>query len=238
MSAPPEAPAELAEGVAEGDAERSVEWGKMSERRQRLRLTFAVEGDIRWMGHLDLFRTWERVLRRAGLPLLYSQGFNPRPRMAIALPLPVGVTGEGEHLDLRLTTPMPPLEVIHRLHPQLPAGLRIQGVEEVDLQGPSLQSQLQSAEYIVRLQAEPGDLAQHVQDLLAAERCPRERRGRPYDLRPLILSLSVEANRGVTMDLRAGDRGTGRPDEVLLALGLNPQAAIIHRRGLHFAFDK
>lgn len=210
----------------------------MAERRQRLWLTFAVEGSLKWLGHLDLFRAWERVLRRAGLPLLYSQGFNPRPRMAMAFPLPVGFTGEGELLDLLLTHPVPPLEVIHRLRAQLPAGLALRGVEEVDLRTPSLQSQLQAAEYVVRLQAMPEDLAQRVQELLATGSCPRERRGRRYDLRPLIQSLSVEADQELKMVLQAGDRGTGRPDEVLLALRLDPQAAAIHRRKLHFAFDK
>jgi radical SAM-linked protein len=210
----------------------------MAERRQRLWLTYAVEGDLRWLGHLDLFRAWERALRRAGLPLLYSQGFNPRPRMAIALPLPVGVTSEGELLDLLLIRPMSPMEVIHGLRPQLPAGLTLRGLEEVELGAPSLQSQLQAAEYVVRLGEDPGDLTQRVEALMAAESCLRQRRGREYDLRPLIQSLSPEASQELRMTLRAGEGGTARPDEVLLALELSPQAAAIHRRTLRFAFDK
>ena len=213
-------------------------FGEPQPNRQRLWLTFAVEGSLKWLGHLDLSRTWERVLRRAGLPLLYSQGFNPRPRMAIAFPLPVGFTGEGELLDLLLTHPVPPLEVIHRVRPQLPTGLSLRGAEEVDLRVPSLQSQLQTAEYVVRLPARPADLDERVQELLAAESCPRQRRGRQYDLRPLIRSLSVEGGCELKMVLQAGDRGTGRPDEVLLALGLDSQTAAIHRRKLRFAFDK
>ena len=206
----------------------------MAEPRQRLRLTFAVAGDLRWLGHLDLFRTWERVLRRAALPLLYSQGFNPRPRMAIAFPLPVGFTAEEELLDVLLTHPVPPLEVIQRLRPQLPRGLTLHRVVEVDLRAPSLQSQLQAAEYLVRLEAAPVDLSKRARQLLAAESCPRERRGRRYDLRPLIQRLSVEGSCELIMSLRAGTGGTGRPDEVLLALGLDPHAAAIHRRELHF----
>lgn len=249
----------------------------MAEHRQRLRLTFAVRASLRWLGHLDLFRAWERVLRRAGLPLLYSQGFNPRPRMAIALPLPVGITGEDELLDIFLTHPIPPLEIVHRVHPQLPVGLVIRSVEKVDLGAPSLQSQLRAAEYIARLKTSSSDLSQRVQKLLAAESCPRQRRGREYDLRPLIQALSVdrtldpqdmgahssdfsdtsrpgmqevdpasdnvndqpvEVEQRLVMVLEAGERGTGRPDEVLLALGLDPLAADIHRRRVEFAFDK
>jgi radical SAM-linked protein len=263
----------------------------MGSRRQRLWLTFGVGGSLRWLGHLDLFRAWERALRRGDLPLLYSQGFNPRPRMAIALPLPLGLTGEGELLDVLLTHPVPPLEIAHRVRPQLPTGLTLRGVEEADLGVPSLQSQLRAAEYIVRLKAMPVDLSQRVQELLAAERWPRQRRGREYDLRPLIRAMSVdwslvsteyppcpgspggqpqdvedrcsdfsrsfprrttqiftttenahgqspEVEQVLVMVLEAGDRGTGRPDEVLLALGVDPQTADTHRRSVRFAFDK
>lgn len=206
----------------------------MPDHRQRLWLTFAVQGSLRWLGHLDLFRAWERVLRRAGLPFLYSQGFNPRPRMAVALPLPLGFTGEGELLDLLLTRPVPPLEIARRVHCHLPPGLALRGVEEVDLRAPSLQSQLRAAEYVVRLKAGPDDLARRAQELLAADSCPRQRRGRRYDLRPLVLCLSVEGGCDLRMVLQAGDGGTGRPDEVLLALGSDLQAVAIHRQRLHF----
>ena len=90
----------------------------------------------------------------------------------------------------------------------------------------------------MRLKVGSEDLAQRVEELLAAESCPRERRGRRYDLRPLIQSLSVEGGQELRMVLQAGDGGTGRPDEVLGALGLDAKAAAIHRREIQFAFDK
>jgi radical SAM-linked protein len=255
----------------------------LDDRRQRIRLGFDVEGRLRWLGHLDLFRAWERVLRRAGLPLLYSQGFNPRPRMAIALPLPLGLTGTGELLDVTLSRPVPPHEVVCRISPQLPPELTLRGVEEVDLAAPSLQSQLRAAEYIVRLGPGPADLSQRVQDLMTANSCIRRRRGREYDLRPLIQELTVdhalsqtdlprpaielygeelgdldacggpltpaprpvadttargmESDQVLLMVLEAGGQGTARPDEVLLALGVDPWTADIHRRHIRFAFD-
>ncbi|MEA3344639.1 MAG: TIGR03936 family radical SAM-associated protein [Chloroflexota bacterium] len=209
----------------------------MAERRQRLWLAFAVEGSLKWLGHLGLLRAWRRALRRARLPLLYSQGFHPRPRISIAFPLPVGFSGERELLDMLLTRPLPPLEVARRVRPHLPAGLSLKNVEEADVRAPSLQSQLRAAEYLVRLTS-PSDLPQRVQELLSKESCPRERRGKQYDLRPLIRSLSVEGDLKLRMVLQAGDRGTGRPDEVLLALGLDPSEAAIHRRRLYLASDR
>jgi radical SAM-linked protein len=211
---------------------------EMAERRQRLWLDFGVDGDLRWLGHLDLFRTWERTLRRTGLPLLYSQGYNPRPRMAIALPLPVGLTSEAERLDLLLATPVSLTEFMHCVRDQLPGGLSVRSLEEVDLGMASLQSELQSADYVICLAGGCGALRQRVEELMAAESCLRQRRGRAYDLRPLVLSLSSRGSEKLRMTLRAGEAGTGRPDEVLLALGLSPQKAAIHRQRLRFAFDK
>jgi radical SAM-linked protein len=113
--------------------------------RQRLRLSFAKGEAIKYISHLDLARTWERVFRRAELPLAYSQGFNPRPRFQIAAALPVGVTGQSELLDIWLTDCLPAEEALARLRPVLPAGLDVSAAQEVELQVPSLQSQMRSA---------------------------------------------------------------------------------------------
>ena len=76
------------------------------QRNQRLRARFAKRESLKYISHLDLARTWERVFRRAGLPVVYSQGFNPRPRFQIAAALPVGVTGQSELLDIWLSEPL------------------------------------------------------------------------------------------------------------------------------------
>ena len=74
-----------------------------SDAVQRLHIRFAAEGPLKYVSHLDLMRVWERVCKRAGLPLATSHGFSPRPKIALAAPLAVGATSEAELLDLLLT---------------------------------------------------------------------------------------------------------------------------------------
>lgn len=194
--------------------------------RQRLRVTFARGEAIKYISHLNLAQTWERTLRRARVPLAYSRGFNPRPRITFAAALPVGVTGRREVMDLILERPVMPLHFARRLAPYLPPGLEVVCVEEVYHRLPSLQSQVCASEY--RLEVEWAESRQaleaRVADLLAAETVVRRRRGKTYDLRPLVESLSVgEAVPGgfaLHMRLHQGQSGTARHDEVLDALGL------------------
>jgi radical SAM-linked protein len=216
--------------------------------RQRLRLTFGKGEAIKYISHLDLARTWERIFRRAGLPLAYSQGFNPRPRFQIAAALPVGVTGQSELLDIWLTECLAPDEALPRLRPVLPAGLDVSDIQEVELRAPSLQSQMRSAGYRVVVQTqEPVEAIRiRLQALLDAPALPRQRHHKgklqTYDLRPFVQGLSVEPGKGgvqvLTMRLQASPQGAGRPDQVLEALGLSLAPHAIERTNLCLEFDK
>ncbi|MCL7455109.1 MAG: TIGR03936 family radical SAM-associated protein, partial [Anaerolineae bacterium] len=165
---------------------------------QRLRIQFAKGAELQYISHLDLARAWERIFRRAALPVAHSQGFNPRPRFQLAAALPVGVTGRAELLDVWLDATMDPAEVLARLVPVLPAGLEVLGVEEVGLRAPALQSQMRAAGYRAEVRtSEPlAGIETRVRALLEAPTLPRQRhhkgRMRSYDLRPLIQQVEVE----------------------------------------------
>lgn len=215
---------------------------------QRLRISFAKGDALKYISHLDLARTWERVFRRARLPLAYSQGFNPRPRFQIAAALPVGVTGRLELMDVWLLEALSPDEALARLGPALPPGLDVLDANEVDLRAPSLQSQMRAADYrvIVRSQESAEAIQTRVQSLLEMTTILRRRQHKgkqqTYDLRPLIQGITVEARRVaeriLDMRLQASPHGAGRPDEVLDALGLSLVACTIERTNLRFEFDK
>lgn len=213
----------------------------LTERTQRLRIQFAKGEEIKYISHLDLMRLWERTLRRAGVPLVYSQGFNPRPKISIAFALAVGVTAQREMLDLTLERPLDPRDLASAVNRQLPKGIDLLEVEEVYTTLPPLQTQVQGAEYMAVLEA--GETAQELDarldSLLSSEHLPRQRRNKEYDLRPLVEELWVESRdeRQYTlgMRLRAGEGGTGRPDEVLNQLGLAQQVKGITRTRLLFA---
>lgn len=209
-------------------------------KKQRLRITFAKGEEIKYISHLDLMRLWERALRRARLPLAYSHGFNPRPKIAIASPLPVGFTSRGEVMDVILERYVSPYKFAKCLVPHLPPGLEVLSVEEVYPKLPSLQSQVRSVEYRVRVSWDGSreQMEARLGELLSAEQLPRRRRGKEYDLRPLIEELWIEAREAegwvLGMRLQAGNRGTGRPDEVLDALGLAEEPHAIRRERLRF----
>lgn len=205
----------------------------------RLRIIFAKTEAMRFTGHLDLHRTWERTLRRATLGVSHSQGFNPRPHITLASALPLGFTGAAEVIDVWLDEPLPLADIRAKLEAACPPGIRIEQISEVTGQEPNLQASLQASHYRIDLLAAPPDLPQRVADLLTASTLPRERRGKPYDLRPLIFRLELvafqpEAAARLELDLSANQNATGRPEAVLDALGLDPLAADIHRLGLRF----
>lgn len=215
---------------------------------QRMRMKFAKGEPLKYISHLDLARTWERVFRRAGLPVAYSQGFNPRPRFQIAAALPVGVTGPSEVLDVWLTESLSPGELLAQLQPVLPFGLEVTGVEEVELRAPSLQSQMRAADYrvVIRSHESAESVRTRVQALLDAPALLRQRHHKgkmqTYDLRPLVQSIRVASGQAadlvLNIRLQASPEGAGRPDEILDVLGLSLTRHAIERTNLCFEFDK
>jgi radical SAM-linked protein len=206
---------------------------------QRLRLTFSKEGPARYIGHLDLARALERTLNRAGLPAAYSQGFNRRPRLSLAAPLPLGYTSEAELADLWLTEVVAPESAAERLRAALPPGLGLRALQEVPLDAPSLQQCLAESTYVISFldRVDVSALRAEVGRLLGAEKLERARKKdkKPqlYDLRPLILDLTVEdgSDDGPTLRtrLQQAPGRFGRPDELLMEMGFDPFDARVHR---------
>lgn len=200
----------------------------------RLRLHFAKTEPMRFTGHLDVQRAWERTFRRALLPVKYSEGFTPRPRFHLAAALPLGCTSRHELADVWLERPMDLQEVESRLRAALPPGLELLRVEEVPREEPALQNQVQAAEYLVRFLEPVPDLERRVQHLLAQKHISRQRKEKSYDLRPLIQVMEVrtEPDTGAQllwMRLSALPGATGRPDAVLDALGIPWEIARVER---------
>lgn len=202
----------------------------------RLRVTFSKNKPLIYTSHLDLARIWERSLRRAGAPLAYSQGFNPRPKLQLAAALPLGHVGEAEMLDVWLERPTLVEAFTKALVPVLPDGLRIREVRAVDPGEPALSVQIASAEYQVVVESSLPDLGTCIDEILSETELLQEWRGKLYDLRPLIERLWLEregdgeAVLGMQLAARAG--ATARPEAVLEALGLGKAFARYHRRCL------
>lgn len=205
----------------------------------RIRIIFSKTEPMRYTSHLDLHRAWERVFRRADLPLLYSQGYHPQPKINLASALPLGITSEFEILDAWFAEGINIINMQEVTIKALPPGIEIGSFEQVEDNLPSLQSTLVSTIYRAKLIDEVSDLNKRIDDLMQSKRVLRERRGKKYDLRPLIESLVVEKSEEnqdqvIRMQLSAREGATGRPDEVLDALSIDLTSVIIQRINLIF----
>ena len=209
--------------------------------KQRLRIHFTRDESLKFIGHLDMARTWQRIARRANLPLAYSEGFNPQPRLTFAAALQVGCTSDHEELDMVLSPACQIDDVQAQLDRALPAGMKVISIVEMVYNAPALQMQLIATEFEITVEGAEtiGLVKERVTQFIDAAEIMRERRGKPYNLRPLVQALTIEqrgADRVVIRSrLQATQAGTGRPDELAAALGLDPAAVKIKRTQLIFS---
>jgi len=206
---------------------------------KRVRIHYSKNEHLRYTSTLDIHKVWERTLRRAHLPIAYSKGYNKKPRINQACPLPLGFTSQAEIIDIWLEQDLPADHIYHSLKEAAPEGLEIRKAEEVKLKSPSLQSCVTAAEYQAEIvEQKPGTtLDDLVANLLSQKTLQRTRRSKEYDLRPLIERLEVigpaeEGKPCLFMRLSARSNSTGRPDEVLFALGLDPFSSRLERVAL------
>lgn len=194
----------------------------------KLRVAFSKHGKIRFTSHRDVARIWERALRRVSLPVAYSEGFSPRPKLSFGLALSTGHESDVEYLDIELDPERTDLDMdldllTSELTGHLPVGMAVTAVAFIDRRTPSLQEAVTSCTWqidVVDVDAETA--AGAVARALAADTIvvTRERKGKPVtdDLRPLVLSLDVHG------PIEADDTGTVAGVRLVAELGTQPRA--------------
>jgi radical SAM-linked protein len=218
----------------------------------RFRIEFAKGATMRFLSHLDLMRTWERTLRRSGLPLAFTQGHHPHIKMSFGPPLPLGFRSRAEVFDLELNRP-PGVDLAERLNAVLPDGLTVTGFRPILYKTPSLMSQLEGASYRVRFPGSflaeagiaPGALRSELDDrvkrLLARDivlvRRVSEDKARDFDAKPSIAALHAsldEAPAVLDLHLRFTLRAAARPDDLigLLVPEADPRTVDVERTAL------
>ena len=201
---------------------------------QRIRIHFTKGEELQFTGHLDLHKIWERTFRRARLPLAYSQGFHPQPRIQLACALPLGFTSTSEMADIWLDTDISLEEIIQILISTAQPGLSVKSIESIPIYETPLQNRVTSVVYKLTF-LDPVDglqLEQQAASLLEQSSIIRERRGKTYDLRALIENViyhGTESGLTVELQLAARPGATGRPEEFLEELGIDPFSVDIER---------
>jgi radical SAM-linked protein len=203
---------------------------------QRIRIAYNKGLELQYTGNLDMHKVWERTFRRAQLPLAYSQGFHPQPKLQQAAPLPLGFTSEAEILDVWLDTDAPLNEITKKIVTTAQPGITVREVKEIVLASEPLPNLVTAAEYRIVCDEplEPAEIQGRIEALLAQPKIERERREKSYDLRPLVQHLAVEnaAPLTLTMLLTSLPGATGRPEEVLNELQMDPYTVDIDRTRL------
>ena len=170
-----------------------------------VRLRFSKRGPVRYISHRDVARAWERAFRRAHVPVAFTQGFSPHPKVSFGLALPLGYESDAEYLDVTLAEPGDTADVARRLDAVLPEGMSVEATREVDPSAPSVASIVEWADYVVALSGreegdppsrstlEDGLLALEALDkwIVPVRKKGREVAGSTEDVRPLVNAVTV-----------------------------------------------
>lgn len=220
----------------------------------RFRIEFAKGDEVRFLSHLDVMKAFERAIRRAEIPIAFSEGFNPHPKMNFASALAVGVTSDGEFMDIELKHNMQVLEIVQMLAKALPPGLDLKAGREVPDHAPSLMSEVDRAVYqvIAKLKStvEPGLITDELARFLGQNEIiisKRTKKGiKPKDIKPGILGVEVLTEQNTlrfTIMTKTGSEGNVRPEEVVVAytkhsgLPIDCDSLYIRRSGLYVEKD-
>ena len=197
----------------------------------RVRVRFQKLGKVRWTSHRDLARAWERAIRRVGLPIAYSQGFSPHPKLHFGLALSTGHESLAEYLDLDLdpAADLPAAAELGALAPALsgalPTGVDVVALGEIPTSLPSLQAAVVSCDWRIEVRGvAPGAVADGIARALAAPELvlERERKGKAVtdDVRPYLLDLAVvgATDAGTQIDAHLATQPRGLRASELLAV--------------------
>lgn len=215
-------------GPAAAPEPASSSSGEVVEPRQRWRLVVGRSAEAPAQAHREVTESWTSALTSTDLPLATGAGPGSRPRVSFGAPLPVGMAAEGELIDVVLVERWPAWRVREAIEGRTPQGWQLVDLHDVWLAGPPLPGRVAAADYRVTLDeaVDTTALARAAEHLLAASRLPRERsKGGgvvAYDLRPLLIDIAQAASPPATIRIRTRfhpELGTGRPEEVVAALG-------------------
>lgn len=216
----------------------------------KLRMRFEKGDAVKFISHLDMLRVFERAMRRANLPVAFSQGFNPRPKVSFTPALSVGVTSSGEYMDIELSEEIDAQEMLYRLNRSLPKGLRV--IEAGYAKDISL-SALNCAIYLVDVIIQ--DTSKQAIDralrvLLGKKEILLEKKSKSktklINIAPLIYNICIVENIDdkvkFSMELAIGQQGSTSPQQVIAELEKILSKEIImkkvHRRELFLKKDE
>ena len=190
------------------------------------RVRFTKTGKMRFLSHHDLMRLFERALRRTGLPLRMTEGYNPHPVIAFPTALGLGIESVDEILEFELSSWSAPRQIEKLLGEQLPEGVAVASAEAFDRKQRSF---VNYVEYEASIPAQGEGLRDRIAAFLALKECPVERASdkgsKTVEIRQYVMALDLEEDR-LYLRIRVTDQGTAKPEEVLRSIGLRVDGTV------------
>lgn len=190
----------------------------------KVRIKFSKQGVMKFIGHLDVMRFFQKAMRRAGIDIAFTEGFSPHMIMSFALPLGVGLTSSAEYMDIEIRTPVSSAEAVDRLNGVMAEGMEVLSFRQID-DGKAAKAMtlVAAADYTVRLRDEaslPAGWQERLPAFAAQEHIvvlKKSKTGeREEDIRPMIYRLEAEDG-AVQMRLAAGSAANLKPELVMEA---------------------
>ncbi|MBI3855443.1 MAG: DUF2344 domain-containing protein [Planctomycetes bacterium] len=190
------------------------------------RVRFTKTGRMRFLSHHDLMRLFERALRRTGLPLRMTEGYNPHPVIAFPTALGLGIESMDEILEFELTSWTSPKGIEKVLGEQLPEGVGVVSAEAFDRKQRSF---VNFVEYEAACDGALDGVADRIRAFLALKECPVERvsdkGSKTVEIRQYVMALEADGGR-IYLRIRVTDQGTAKPEEVLRAVGISTDGTV------------
>ncbi len=190
----------------------------------KVRIKFNKTGAMKFVGHLDTMRYFQRAIRRAGIDISYTAGFSPHPIMSFALPLGVGVESEGEYFDIQVNSSLSSEQSIKLLNEQMADGVQILSYKKLPDETKKAMSLVEAADYILLLREGytiPDNFSEILDNFYSQQKImiikQTKKSEREIDIKPLIFKMNFSEN-GIFMRLKAGSVDNIKPDLVLEAL--------------------
>lgn len=194
----------------------------------KYKIRFSKIGRIKFIGHLDLLKVFQRAIIRAGLPIQYSQGFNPHQKTTFALPLSLGMESTGEYLEIELTEVMDAKDVSKVLNEAMPNGITIDRVEHIKEKSKSVASQVNAGSYEITFE-KAEDLKNSINNLMSQTEIivtKKSKKGeKQVNIRPDIYEMECISDSVVKLLIATGSENNLNPrlvvEQLLKSMGLD-----------------
>lgn len=216
----------------------------------KIRIKFAKTGSMKFIGHLDIMRYFQKVMRRAEVDIAYSEGFSPHQVMSFAAPLGVGLTSQGEYLDIEVHSTASSYEMINRINEVMVEGMKVISYRLLSEDSKNAMSIVSAADYLVKFRPEymPDiNLRQKFNDFISQNSIEILKKTKKsemtVDIRPLIYEAKVDENNNIFMKLATGSANNLKPDLVMQAFSnfcnfeLNEFALLVERQEIYGIID-